>query len=210
MGTAGVELEPRRAEQAMPCSEKPHRQVHATSAACCTGSPSWHRHNRRGPAGFSLVELLAVVAVTAVVGGVAISAYHTYAVRAQIADGIAHTQPARDRAAASFRATGVPPRDRLAAGIGPGHDPAWGDYVADIDVVNGRIDIRFGGAADDAIAGRTLSITPFETIDQSVVWVCGNKVPGVGLEPLGFAGGAPQPVQVLSPIDARYLPPSCR
>jgi type IV pilus assembly protein PilA len=168
---------------------------------------------RRRPtsaAGFSLPELLAVMAVTTIVGAVAVSAYRTYTVRAEIANGIAGTQPVRDRAAAAFRATGLPPANRLTAGIDPGRDPRWGDYVADVDVINGRIEIRFGRAADDAITGRTLSITPFETIDQRVVWVCGNRLPDVDLKPLGFAGGAPQPVQVLTPIDARYLPPTCR
>ena len=150
------------------------------------------------------------MAVTTIVGAVAISAYRTYEVRAEIASGIACTESVRDRAAAAFRSTGLPPRDRLAAGIDAARDPAWGDYVADVDVIDGRVEIRFGLAADDAIAGRTLSITPFETIDQRVVWVCGNRLPDVGLKPLGFSGGARQPVQVLTPIDARYLPPSCR
>jgi type IV pilus assembly protein PilA len=167
------------------------------------------RHRGR-PAGFSLAELLAVVAVSAIVAAVAVSAYRTYTVRAEIAGGVAGTLAVRERVVAAFRATGIPPRDRPAAGVDSGHNPAWGNYVADVDVINGRVEIRFGRAADDAIAGRTLSITPFETIDQRVVWVCGNRLPDVDLKPLGFAGGAPQPVQVLTPIDARYLPPSCR
>jgi type IV pilus assembly protein PilA len=169
-----------------------------------------YRPHRSAPRGFTLPELLAVVAVTAIVGAVGVSAYRTYTVRAEIANAIAATLTARERVAAAFKTTGLPPRNRLAAGIDPGRDPAWGDYVDDIDIVNGRIEIRFGRAADDAIAGRTLSMTPFETIDQRVVWMCGNRLPDVGLKPLGFAGGAPEPVQVLTPIDARYLPPSCR
>ena len=76
--------------------------------------------------------------------------------------------------------------------------------------MRGRVDVRFGRNADDAIAGRTLSLTPFETADQRVVWLCGNKLPGPGLEPLGFAGGAAEPVQILTLIDVRFLPPSCR
>ncbi len=161
-------------------------------------------------AGFSRVELLAVVAVSAIVAAAAVSAYRTYTVRAEIASGIAGTLGVRDRVAAAFRATGIPPRDRPAAGVDSGRDAAWGDYVADVDVINGRVEIRFDRAAAEEIAGRTLSMTPFETIDQRVVWLCGNKLPDVGLKPLGFAGGAPQPVQVLTLIDVRYLPPTCR
>jgi type IV pilus assembly protein PilA len=171
---------------------------------------SLHRQSGRSLAGFALLELLAVLAVTTIIGALAVSVYRTYAVRAEIASGIAATLALRDRVAAAFRATGIPPANRPAAGLGSAPDPAWGDYVAAVDVINGRVEIRFGRDADDAIAGRTLSMTPFETVDQRIVWLCGNKLPDVGLKPLGFAGGATQPVQVLSLIEVRYLPPSCR
>ena len=161
-------------------------------------------------AGFTLVELAAVLAVTAVIGALGVSAYRTYAVRAEIASGIATTESVRDRVTAAFKTTGVPPLDRQTAKLDPGHDEAWGDYVDDVEIVRGRVDVRFGRNADEAIAGRILSMTPFETADQRVVWLCGNKLPGPGLEPLGFAGGAAQSVQALTLIDVRFLPPSCR
>ena len=164
----------------------------------------------RAMAGFTLVELVAVVAVTAIIGALGVSAYRTYAVRAEIASGIAGTSGIRDRVMTAFKATGIPPANRHAAGLDPERDAAWGDYVDDVDVVRGRVDIRFGQAAYDAIAGRTLSMTPFETADQRVVWLCGNRLREPGLEPLGFAGGSDQTVQVLTTIDPRYLPPTCR
>ena len=166
--------------------------------------------NLRATAGFTIVELAAVLAVTVIIGALGVSAYRTYAVRAEIAIGIAATEGIRDRVTRAFRITGIPPADRQAAGVEPGRNQDWGDYVDDVEVVRGRVDLRFGANADDAIAGRTLSLTPFETADQRVVWLCGNKLPGPGLQPLGFAGGAAEPVQVLTLIDARFLPPACR
>lgn len=165
---------------------------------------------RPSSAGFTVVELAAVLAITAIIGALGASAYRTYAVRAEIANGIAGTEGVRDRVTAAFKTTGIPPSDRHAAGLEPGRNQAWGDYVDDVEVVRGRVDLRFGRNADDAIAGRTLSLTPFETADQRIVWLCGNKLPGPGLQPLGFAGGAAEPVQVLTLIDARFLPPGCR
>jgi type IV pilus assembly protein PilA len=166
--------------------------------------------NSRPETGFTIVELVAVLAVTAIVGALGVSAYRTYAVRAEIATSIASMEGLRERVTAAFKATGIPPADRHAAGLTSERDPAWGDYVADVGVARGRIDVRFGRDADEAIADRTLSLTPFETADQRIVWLCGNRLPGPGLEPLGFAGGAPQPVQLLTLIDVRYLPPNCR
>lgn len=170
-----------------------------------TGSPT-----RCRAAGVSVLELIAVLAVTGIVGALGLSAYRTYTARAEVASSIAATAGPRERVAAVFRATGLPPADRLAAGLSPARDPAWGDYVGDVDVIDGRVDIRFGPAADEVIAGQVLSITPFETADQQIVWICGNRIPGVGLNPLGFAGGGRQAVQVVTKIEARYLPPSCR
>jgi len=157
-----------------------------------------------------MVELAAVLAVTAIIGALGVSAYHTYSVRAEIASGIAGTAGVRDGVTAAFKSAGIPPADRQSIRSDSGRDEAWGDYVDHVEVVRGRVDIRFGRNADDAIAGRTLSLTPFETVDQQVVWLCGNKLPGPGLEPLGFAGGAAGPVRILTLIDVRFLPPSCR
>jgi hypothetical protein len=92
----------------------------------------------------------------------------------------------------------------------PTGEPAGGAYVDNIEIVDGRIDLRFGRAADAAIAGQVLSLTPFETADLEVVWVCGSAVPGVGLQPLGFSGGSRQAVQAPTSIEPRYLPPACR
>ena len=163
-----------------------------------------------GMTGFTLIELAAVLAVTAMIGMLGVSAYRTYRVRAEIASGVTSTTGVRDRVIAAFKTTGIPPANRQATTLGPDRDSNWGEYVDDVEIANGRIDIRYSHAADEAIAGRTLSVTPFETADQHVVWLCGNKLPGPGLEPLGFASGAAQPVQSLTLIDARYLPPDCR
>ena len=68
---------------------------------------------RRAPGirGFSLVELTAVVAVTAVMIGVGTSAYRTYSVRAQIASGIALAKTAQSYVKHAYATLGEPPAD---------------------------------------------------------------------------------------------------
>jgi hypothetical protein len=82
--------------------------------------------------------------------------------------------------------------------------------VEEIDVVDGRIDVVYGGGAHSVIAGRRLSLTPYETADAHVIWICGNRPPGPGLMPLGFAGGGRQAVPMATAIDTRYLTRDCR
>ena len=167
------------------------------------------RESRRAARGVTLVELLAALAATALVAAVGLTAYRTYVVRDRIAATLVRSEPIQAQVAESFRRLGVPPRDAAEAGI-PIDVGSLGDYVASAVIIDGRIDIRYGDAAGAAIAGRTLSLTPFETAGGDVVWVCGNALPGVGLEPLGFADGVRQALQTRTTIDARYLPSACR
>jgi prepilin-type N-terminal cleavage/methylation domain-containing protein len=160
--------------------------------------------------GFTLIELIAALAVTALLAGVGFSAYRTYAVRDRIAATLVRSEPIQARVADAFRRYGAPPRDAREAGIPDDARRSLGDYVASVAITDGRIDIRYENAADTAIAGQTLSLTPYETVGRDVVWVCGNALPGAGLEPLGFAGGARRAIQTITTIDARYLPSACR
>jgi prepilin-type N-terminal cleavage/methylation domain-containing protein len=166
------------------------------------------RRPTQGCRGFTAIELVLVLALTALVGAVAVSALHTYRVRQQVAASVVLAAPAQDHVARAFRRSGVPPGDGTEAGL-PAHYSA-GDYVRSVSVVDGRVDLTFGGAAARAIADRVLSLTPFETADQKIVWICGIRVPGMGLRPLGFAGGIGQAVQAATTVEKRYLPSGCR
>ncbi len=160
--------------------------------------------------GFTVIELVATLAVTALIAAAGFSAYRTHVVRDRIAATVVRSEPLQARVAESFRRFGVPPRNAAEAGVPHDAGSSLGDYVASVAVSDGRIDIRYHDAADAAIAGQTLSLTPFETVGRDVVWVCGNALPGIGLEPLGFAGGVRQALQTVTTIDGRYLPSACR
>ena len=56
-----------------------------------------------------------------------------------------------------------------------------GNYVERVQLDNGRIDIVYGGQANRALAGHTLSLTPYRTRDDHVVWRCGNRPGPSGL-----------------------------
>ena len=157
--------------------------------------------------GLTPIEVVVALAVTGLMVSLVFSAVDTYLVRRQIAESLTLAQPLQHRVAQVFRSSGEPPSDdrgQRTAELG------GGTYVNSIAIVDGRIDLRFGRAADAAIAGRVLSLTPFETANLEVVWVCGSAAPGVGLHPLGFSGGSRQAAQVPTSIEPRYLPRACR
>lgn len=158
--------------------------------------------------GFNVIELLAVIAVTAIVGAMGYSAFRTHTVRAQVDASVAAAAPLQNAVLQAFRLSGEVPTAVPDAAAQAGLD---GRVLASLAVQNGRIDLTFDGAeAAPELKDRRLSLTPYETASLEVIWLCGNKVPGPGLSPLGFAGGGRQSAQLVTTIDARFLPAGCR
>jgi type IV pilus assembly protein PilA len=157
----------------------------------------------------TLAELGAVVAATVIVIAVAYSAYDTYLVKQEVAEGITAASELIPAVTEFYHRHGeVPTQGELT--YPQGTALALSSVVGSVTVANGRIDVVYGPRADPAIAGRQISLTPYETVDRHVVWICGNRMPGPGLEPLGFAGGGRQAAQISTTIEPRYLSQSCR
>jgi type IV pilus assembly protein PilA len=155
--------------------------------------------------GFTLIELMIVVAIIGILASLAVSAYQTYTVRAQVAEGINFAVGAKGPIAEAYWLDGVAPANRAAAGMTPAATDSAGNYVSAVEITDGRVDVTFSGPlSHQDIVGMTLSLTPYETPGQTIIWRCGNA-PAPGGIPI--AGGA---AHLAATIDPRYLPSSCR
>lgn len=172
------------------------------------------KHSVSSQDGFTLIELMIVVAILGILASVAMGAYQTYTIRAQVSEGILLAANAKVPIVDAFQNNGEAPADRLEAGLSANDTDTQGNYVQSVGVSNGRLEVTFGNNANASIANETLYLTPYETNAGSIVWRCGNQPPPTGgggpLAPMGASGGGNTASYAATTVDERYLPSTCR
>ena len=132
--------------------------------------------------GFTLIELMIVVAIIGILAAVAIPAYHDYTVRTKVSEGLSLASGAKTSVAETVLSSGAYPTGNETAGLA---DTITGNNVSSVSVgASGVITVTYTG--DTNIASKTLILTP-STTPGSVVWSCDT-----------------------GSVDARFRPSNCR
>jgi len=169
-----------------------------------------HPQKKRSVSGFTLMELMIVVAIIGILASMAIPVYQGYSIRAQVSEGVTLAAAIKAPILSSFLDTGDAPANRAAAGLSANPGDTRGTYVSSVAVVDGVLVVTYGVNASARIAGLTVTMTPYETTESGVVWRCGLADEPVGLDPLGTTGGGSPAVYIPPTVPARFLPSSCR
>ncbi len=160
--------------------------------------------------GFTLIELMIVVAIIGILAAIAIPAYQDYTIRAQVTEGINMGALAKTPITDAFLNRGEAPANRAEAGLTPNPTDTVDKYVASVNINNGVLIITYGNESNAQITGLTFTLTPYETNNLGVVWRCGTAPAPVGLSPMGTSGGGNAAVYTAPTVPPQYLPSSCR
>jgi type IV pilus assembly protein PilA len=156
--------------------------------------------------GFTLIELMIVIAIIGILAAIAIPAYQNYTIRAQVTEGLSLADTYKNAVAEFYQNVGTFPTGVTKAGSAttvamPG--ASVGKYVSAVTVdPNGNIAITYNGTNANAKlkAANALFLNVGTDTNGDVAWVCGTAAAPLGVT-LVAAGATTVPNQ--------YLPSSC-
>ena len=154
--------------------------------------------------GFTLIELMIVVAIIGILAAIAIPAYQDYTIRAQVTEGLNLAGAVKAAVAETFAQTGIWPVANANAGVGAAAQ-VQGKYVTAVTVANGGITITYGNQANTTIGTQTLGMRPALSLNNDIAWVCGRR-----LTPGGSTLVATSVGTTSAGMLDKYLPQTCR
>jgi Tfp pilus assembly major pilin PilA len=167
--------------------------------------PAPPRHAARNAGATPAIVVATCVAalfLTGILAAIAIPAYQTYAIRAQVAEGLQLAEAPEQAIRAALIAGENPlqiDQDSLRLG-----ELAASRYVEFVRVTAGSVVIRYGSRSNRAIAGEFLVIAPARNDVNEFSWLCGRRLAPEGWEPLVPAAAR------YTTIADKYLPARCR
>jgi type IV pilus assembly protein PilA len=150
--------------------------------------------------GFTLIELMIVIAIIGILAAIAIPAYQNYTIRAQVTEGLTLGDGWKTAISEYYANTGNWPTVANLSGT----CNSIGKYESSVTVTTGGvIQITYGNQANTKVSGLILNIVPYTNANNDVLWQCGTAASP------SSATVATSAVSTGTTVSAQYLPTSC-
>ncbi|HEZ5003541.1 TPA: pilin [Neisseria meningitidis] len=154
--------------------------------------------------GFTLIELMIVIAIVGILAAVALPAYQDYTARAQVSEAILLAEGQKSAVTEYYLNHGEWPGDNNSAGVASS-STIKGKYVKEVEVKNGVVTATMASSnVNKEIKGKKLSLWA-KRQDGSVKWFCGQPVTRTAADSDDGVTAATD-----KQIDTKHLPSTCR
>ncbi|HGH6118777.1 TPA: pilin [Neisseria meningitidis] len=157
--------------------------------------------------GFTLIELMIVIAIVGILAAVALPAYQDYTARAQVSEAILLAEGQKSAVTEYYLNHGEWPKNNTSAGVASSSE-IKGKYVKSVEVKNGVVTAQMASSnVNNEIKGKKLSLWAKRQAG-SVKWFCGQPVTRDN------AKAGTDEVTAATPdtdkINTKHLPSTCR
>ncbi|HFC4662942.1 TPA: pilin [Neisseria gonorrhoeae] len=155
--------------------------------------------------GFTLIELMIVIAIVGILAAVALPAYQDYTARAQVSEAILLAEGQKSAVTEYYLNHGEWPKDNTSAGVASSGE-IKGKYVKSVTVTNGVVTAQMNpSGVNKEIQGKRLSLWG-KRENGSVKWFCGQPVKRTDAK----ADTVTDVAAANEKIETKHLPSTCR
>ncbi|ENS9437359.1 prepilin-type N-terminal cleavage/methylation domain-containing protein [Neisseria gonorrhoeae] len=155
--------------------------------------------------GFTLIELMIVIAIVGILAAVALPAYQDYTARAQVSEAILLAEGQKSAVTEYYLNHGKWPENNDSAGVASPPSNIKGKYVESVTVANGVVTAKMlSSGVNKEIQGKKLSLWAKREAG-SVKWFCGQPVQRTGDNDDDVTA-----VTDNNNIETKHLPSTCR